>query len=494
MIDILDLNEVERIITDITSAQNLMRKRNEYISYEVGSGLLRKYVAAKIKDMYPVNYAAYTISEYSLVKKVVDKKARAYKEPPIRKLENESDTKAYTEVLKLNRFNDAMKDMDRIYNQHKYAGLYFEVDEEEQTVSYYPLRPYEFDIVKNDEGEVECLILSYPGAQVTQGTQDKIIAGDRANDDLNEIEYVFWTETNHLVVQCSSDSEGHKRVKVQEIEGNPNNENPYGKIPFAYLPFDFNEDYPSPSPLTSQCITLNALLSVYLTSSNMQVGTLVFKHPATQSLGKLAAGIHTALDLPQSGNVEDKPTTAEYISPNPDLAGHKEAITTYLTMILDEQGINSAQVLSGAEKFSSGLDRLLSQSDVQSIIEDNQDFYVRFEQECFDIINAMSGMPFKEQSLGIVFKKPKMLTSDKDNLDNIVLMLDNGMIEEWEKFVILDPNLSEDQAKEKLKRINESKSSALSDMVNINMGASNAPATGTLPGVKVPTNNLNGRA
>lgn len=459
MINILDMDEVARIINEVTSAKNLTRKRNEYINYEVESGLLRKYVAAKVKALYPVTHADYTISEYSLLKKVVDKKARAYKETPVRKLDSDSESVQYGDFLKKNRFNDAMKDMDRIYNQHKYGGMYVESDEEAGTVCFYPLRPYEFDVVKNDKGEVICLILSYPGTQVTSGEVNKIIAGDRADDNGGEVEYVLWTRDHHLVVSVSEKDKvsGQRNITVLENEGNPSNVNPYGVIPFAYLPYDFNEDYPSPSPLTNQTIEINGLLSVYLTSANMQVGQLVIKGPKEFLPAQVASGMMSSIILPQSPLPEDRPTEAAYIAPSPNMQGHKDAIMTYLTMVLDEQGINSAQGIDGIEKFSSGLDRLLSQADIQSIIEDNQDFYTRFEQHVFEIVNAIIGSEFKSKFLQITFKKPKILSSDTEKLANLKTMLELGLIEEWEKFITVDPNMTNEQAKEKLTRIKAEK-------------------------------------
>ncbi len=60
-----------------------------------------------------------------------------------------------------------------------------------------------------------------------------------------------------------------------------------------------------------------------------------------------------------------------------------------------------------------------------------------------------------------------MLTSDTELLANLATMIDLGLIEDYEKFIVVDPNLSVDQAKEKLKRINESKSSSLNNIVNV---------------------------
>lgn len=494
MINILDMNEVERIISEITSAKNLRRKRLEYVSYEVESGVLNKYVAAKIKAMYPESYANYTIAEYSLAHKVVNKKNRAYKEPPIRKLDNDSESQAYNDFLKDNRFNDCMKVVDRIYNQHRYGGVYIEKEELEQKACFYPLRPYEFDVVKNDKGEVICLILSYPGNTVTSGEANKIIAGDRSDDNGGEVEYILWTKENHLVISVTTNSETKNRsIVVKEIEGNPGNINPYGIIPFAYLPFDFNEDYPTASPLANMTVEFNALLSVYLTSANMQVGQLVISGPEDSLPANAVSGMMSVMVIPQSKNMEDKPTTAQYVSPSPDLAGHREAITTYMTMILDEQGISSGQKLGETESFTSGLDRMLSESGLQLIIEDNQDSYTRLEQHIFEIISLMFDGAFKSKFLQIVFKKPKMLSSDADKLANIEKMLELGLIEEWQKFIEVDPNMTEEQAKEKLTRINESKSNQLSTMVSMSVGANGIPPQDAAPSkVKAPT--INGKA
>ena len=48
-----------------------------------------------------------------------------------------------------------------------------------------------------------------------------------------------------------------------------------------------------------------------------------------------------------------------------------------------------------------------------------------------------------------------MLVSETDKLNNIQKMLELGLIEEWEKFMLIDPNLTEEEAKEKLARIKQ---------------------------------------
>lgn len=135
---------------------------------------------------------------------------------------------------------------------------------------------------------------------------------------------------------------------------------------------------------------------------------------------------------------------------------------TFMNMILDEQGISAGQVVTGSpDEYSSGFDRLLANADVQGIIEDNQEVYAKSENKAYEIIkkieDSYGNKSFKSESLQIIFKKPKMLVSDTEKLGNIKQMIELGLIEDYEKFMIVDPNLTDEQAKEKAKKIAKSK-------------------------------------
>jgi len=75
----------------------------------------------------------------------------------------------------------------------------------------------------------------------------------------------------------------------------------------------------------------------------------------------------------------------------------------------------------------------------------------------------------KEDELTIVYPKPKVMVSDKQTLDNIKLMLELEVIEEWEKFIKMDPNLSEQQAKDKLERIDARKKERAKEFLSGNI-------------------------
>lgn len=110
------------------------------------------------------------------------------------------------------------------------------------------------------------------------------------------------------------------------------------------------------------------------------------------------------------------------------------------------------------KEFASGFDRLLSEADTQEVIEENQMLYGPGpEQQVYLTIKAgedfLNRGTFKSESIKVKYAKPKVLVTDKETREVIKLDLEIGLIEEHEKFMRLDPNLTETEAKEKLEKI-----------------------------------------
>jgi hypothetical protein len=418
----------------------------------------------------------YTITDYSVLNKIVNKKAKAYKEAPIRKVVgDEAASEIYHNIVNEYGLNTAMRDLDVQYNQHKHGliACFMDREVEEDNTSklywkFYSLAPYEYDVVKDEDGEVQVVVLSYPDPSVSSGLTgdgyNSLIAENGNNDEVyRERFYSFWTEYQHVMIKVTGNKGSDKLlIEFQPIPGNDSGVNPYGKLPFVYVPMNFSKNYPTPSPLPMQTVELNALMSVYLTSANMQVGVLKITRPEKQKISISSHSLYTAIEAPQSSRPEDKPTDVNFISPTPNMTGHKEAITTYLATILDEHGISGSQVLTGGvESFSSGFDRLLSQSDVQGIIEDNQEVFSEVEHEIYEIVGAQlasQGMAvLPEDMLKVIYRKPKVMISDKEKLDNLKTMKELGLWPDYELIQMYDPNLSEEESKNKLLAIQQSK-------------------------------------
>jgi hypothetical protein len=460
--------ELRALLNRVNHPDNVKRKRDEYNSHQVYDGNLRYYVSDKLKEMYPKTWKMFQVSDYSILKKVVDKKSRAYKENPLRKLGTDEETRLYQDLVKKYSLNECMKGIDKLYNQHKYclAAVFYErspnaVNVIEEKFKFIPLAPYEFDIELSELGELEIVVLTYPDQQVqsdiyNENPDTTLIK----NDGIETQVHVIWTYNYHIIVNAWRKKGESWKYKIAPNEKNPNNLNPYGVLPFVYLPMDFSDKYPVPSALPFQTVELNAEMSTYYTSGMMQIGTLVVSYPSSQAIETVTQGLFTGMKMPQSENPDAPPTKAEYISPSPNMSGHRESIITHMSAILDEQGINSNQLVKPDESFQSGFDRLLASADVQDIIEDNQGFYGKVEQKIFKIVQAIyknfiKRDIFKTEEINVIYKKPKVLISDTEKLANIEKMDTLGVLLPWEKFMMIDPNLSEDDAKEKYERLEE---------------------------------------
>lgn len=465
---------VESIIKEIESTENLNRKKTAWASEQIRTGKLKPYVEARIKEMYPKTHSMYTVTDYSILNKVVNKKSKAYKEAPIRKITGgeKAPTEIYQTIAQKYNLNQAMKELDMQFNQHKHGMIAAFMDRQPGPVAtpnlffkFYSLAPYEYDVVKDDDGQVRVVVLSYPDKSVTVGAGDNynsiIAESGNADESSRTRTYAFWTDKEHLMVKVKG-NKGKDKITLEfsPAEGG-NGLNPYGILPFVYVPMDYDKNYPNPSPLPMQTVEFNALMSVYLTSANMQVGVLKISRPEKQKISIASHSLYTAIEAPQSSRPEDKPTDVSFISPTPNMAGHKEAIVTYLTSILDEQGISGSQVVNANEEFSSGFDRLLAQADVQTIIEENQELYTKVEEQLYKIVatqlagQGQGTLPL--EGFTIIYKKPKVMISDREKLENLKTMKELGLWPEYELVQMYDPNLSEDEAKEKLLNIQQSK-------------------------------------
>lgn len=434
---ILDTPAILSILKEANSDAEKSRRNKEYENHMIYEGQLHLFVEKKLENMYPRTWESYNVADYNLHKKVTDKKSKSYVKPPQRSLDQQTESDLYSEILEQNRFNDVMKTVDMYKNRHKYCAVgvirerFALVDGGyRDQYNFWALAPYEFNVHRDGNGEIDAWSLP-------------------VGKDGDMQVWTIWTKDSHVKIKTKD----FKDFVYVEIPGNPGNLNPFGIIPFIYVPMDCSGYYPYHSSLPRQTIELNANLSVYLTSGNMQIGQLVMKYPKNEPLEFVVSGLMTAMKLPQPTKEGAPGTDAEYISPNPNLEGHKESILTYMMMILDEHGMNSNQVTKSGEKFTSGFDRLIANADVQDIIEDNQDVYTRLENGVYQVIKAMNdrdgNYTFKSEKLSVKFARPKILTSDSEKLDNLKKKKELGLWEIWELIMDADPNLSEEEAKAK---------------------------------------------
>jgi len=488
-LDLTDKSIVQTIVSEIEKSEERERKADSFDAWQIYSGNQKPYVETELQRTRPKSWKVYTVSDVSVAKMVCDKRAKSYKEQPKRDIENND--------VKLDRLEDIYKQgdakrqlqfLDTTVNLHKYSLMWVNWREMEQKYQFMALQPYEFSVVRDkDTGELQAVILNYGNQDITAnaGTgdgYDDLIAESQADSAAQSKVYAMWSKENYVVIKVekqvlktASGEVVKKSVDFVQQESNPSMINPIGVIPFVFCSTETAIDYPTTNPLARQSVTYNALMSEALTAANIQgTGVSILKYPDHMSnkFKNMSTGLTQTVKLPQSTKDGDPPTDFDYRSPSPALQAQNEIYTAYLKQVLAEHGITSSTGVSGdASSFSSGLHMMLANADVQSIIEMNQELFQQVEKEMFEIIKAWERFNNKtvfqeDDALDVKFKKPRMMVSDKETLENIKMMLELDMIEEHEALMMYDPNLNEQTAKEKLDRIRNTRMSRLGGFLN----------------------------
>lgn len=475
-LDITNKSDIERIIEEIEGAQNKDRKAEAWKLFEVYEDNQRPYVKEELARIYPDTFDKFRIGDINIAGKILNKKSKAYKNTPKRTLKNDSETKTYNELLEESKADRAFKEFDKIFNAHKYAPLWVNYinpkgDAIDGSYMYQALAPYEYDLLRDPlTGEPLIFILHYPDTTITGGEDgvEQVITESQKDTAAESKVYSIWSKDHKVKVQSTTDAKGDStRVEVKLVEVINND---ISRLPIAFLSRDLAVDYPLPSQLANKAIDWNVGLSDLKTASSAQGhGQLVIEHPTGQAIEKPHLGKHTAILLPQSSKEKDSPTKAHYINANPDLAGQLDVLKFDLINIMDDEGIQAKSTLEGgADKFSSGFDRLLSEADVQDIIEDNQSLYADIEQEAYEIVKAyekaLNKNTYASDKLQVTYEKPKVMISDSETLANIEKREALGLSLPHEKHIIINPNLSEAEALKREEEIQTIKAERLKEM------------------------------
>jgi hypothetical protein len=494
-IDLLNREIVENIISSIEKRQEEKRKEYSFNSWQIYSGNQIEFVEKELKRVRPKSYDVYTVSNVSLAKMVVDKLARSYRRMPKRSVEEGIKNERLHEIYSQADAKTQLPYIDKIMNLHKHALMWVNWNDQYEHYQFMALQPHEYSLVRDkDTGRLQCVVLNYPDSSITKlagngdGVDDLISESQSDSSAVTKV-YAIWSEDQFIVVKVSYEKIKGKSQRDDDVKlsityirnpDNPSFQNKLGFLPFVYVSKEPSIDYPTPNPLPEQSVTYNVINSEGLTSANIQgTGQLVLKYPVRyeQKINNMTTGLTSAIKLPQSSDPDDARTEADYISPSPDLKGQMDYYLTYLRQVLAENGITSSQGIDGSfQSFSSGLERMIANADVQAIIEDNQIILADMEMEMFKLIVKWEQFLGKntfsdDDNLKIIFPKPKMQLSDGEALANLKTMLEMGLIEEWEKYQHIDPNLSDEEAMEKLERVRKQKEQ--SAMRVLNGGSSN---------------------
>lgn len=480
--ELLDIDFRKKIIEEIEGEENVARKRESYKRYEIYRDRIKKYILENLlleMDEETVNEMQSRIATVNMYKKMVQKKARVYKEAPVRKSLAKEDEyiKSLADLLNL---NTNMKKLNRYVEAFRNAAVYVKpyIDHMKDGKWSYMLdvlAPHQFDVIEDQDNPsmVRAVVLSHyhrdsvnynyddPQSRQKAGLASNFRDGDNRNQviadspaDEDKKEYVFWTKNYHFT--CNNKGE-----IVSDEKQNPTN--PIGMLPFEFFSKDQDGSFWSVGgeDIIEGSILINTLLTdIYFIAKIQGMG--LFYLFGKNVPKKLKIGPNRAITMEVEG--DDPTPQIGFASSNPPIESHMRMVEQYVAFLLstNDLGVNSIQGKLDANTASSGIQEIIQNSEPMTAIEDEQEQYRDKEPNILKIANqwqkvymdsetglssAYSDIGFSDMvDYDLDFEVPTHFSSESERLDSVKKKMDMQIINRVDAYIQENPDASREEA------------------------------------------------
>jgi len=495
---ILDQGFRAQVIAEIMAPENVARKREAKKRYDLYKDKTKKYVLENLKKegLFDETIAQMEnrASNISILKKVVDKRARAYVGGVTR--ETESETKdiqiaALTDYLD---YDSKMKKSDRFRDLYKNCAIYFVPENEEMEngklgLKMMVLSPWQYDAIEDatDREKARVIVLSDfsetanfihsprtesdaklhdgPIASSSDGI-DNVIADhhtDAGADDC--MTFTWWSDNYHFVTGESGAINGKMTPREDRA-------NPIEILPFTTIAEDQDGEFwaEGGEDLVEGSILVNTIITDMFYIARLQgYGQTVITGknlPAT-----LAIGPNNALIMEYDPAKEDPKPEFEIVSATPPIDQWLKSIEQYIALLLTTNNLSTSSVkmsLDG-QSFPSGIAMVIDMAEVSSDISDNREQFSDVEKRNIFIvtrwINYLNDQSFGTKAMSDIgtidpdipvttrFHELKATITEAEKLENLKKRKELGINEMVDLIMIDNPDMTPEQATKKLANI-----------------------------------------
>jgi hypothetical protein len=485
--DLLDEYFRAAVIKDILADENVNRRKEHLKRREIYKDLTSKWVMKQLanEELSEATLAMMKnrCANISICKKIVDKLARTYKGGVIRTVDDESANEIIGELVRLLNFDQKQKKIDKYLELHKNAMAFIVPEkskDDEYKLKMRALAPWQYDVIHDavDKEVPRVLILTDYTEQndfdVNKSDDIDNIIADSPDDagmhhsSSNGREFVWWSDNYHFTTN------EHGQIIPGKQEDDLRN--PIGMLPAVNYSEDQDGEFwaQGGEDLVDGSILVNLLITDMFSIANMQgYGMPVIT--GSNLKNNLKLGPNHALLLNYDKDEDAKPEI-QMMSANPPLDMWMRSIEQYVALLLSTNKLSPSSISTklDAAQFPSGIAMLVEMSEATDDIEDKQKMFKDNERKTFDIIkawhntyqgnltpefDALGKLP-EEMDVNIKFNDVKPITTEKEKLETIKVRQELGLNEKVELLMLDNPDLSPEEAAEKLLRIEEEKMKA----------------------------------
>jgi hypothetical protein len=442
MIDFNDLATRRRVIEDIKTNENKKRKYESYKQFECFMGRLRQFVTDYLLSQFTKQtvYTMPIIDSINISSRVVNKQASLYKTPPKRTFTNLDQDQQTT----INNWYLEYGVNSKLFKSNQFFKLQDQsflmlVPDREKNLKCRVVMPHMIDAIPSDvDPEIaDAYIISVHDKQWFNHGSDgrNEVTADQDDYKANVEKYLVWTKEINFLMNGRGEF-------LTEIFPNP-----IGELPFIDIAEgkDYEFFVRGGQALTDFAIQYCGALSDLAQVVKMQgwsVGWL--KGPASLMPEEIIVGPNKILKLTTDPNNPDATTEFGYSSPDADIQGAMSYLEMLISNFLTSRGLDSNIISSkgDAQKFSSGVEKLLSMIDAFEASKQDMDIYQKAERQFFELLkkwnNLLIQTPNKifdflipeDSELEVQYHQPQNIQTTKEKLETIQLRLELGLIDQ----------------------------------------------------------------
>lgn len=485
------LNQAFRasVIADIKSQANQARKREALKRQDCFRDNTIKWVLKSLNELglkkQTIDIMQNHASNISIVKKVVNKKARAYRAQVSRSTMDEAVTAQIMELAATMNINEQLKKADVtavLQNNALLMVLPEQTPEKKVCLRPAVLGPWQYDVIEDARNPERpaCVILSE--WKDINGTQtfnsDQIQAIDASAFTVGEATiahgphvtsmdqgcetFIWWTNSYHMTTDASGRIlDAHTPVGLV---------NPIGMIPAASI--NQNQDGAYWGKGGEDLVDGAVLINLMCTDMNAIMyaqgwGQLVISGPNIPT--EYSVGPHVALAL-ETREGQSAPDV-KILSNNPPIDSWLKVIEQYVAMLLSTNDISASTVSMklDAANFPSGVAMLIDKSEATGSIEDRRHAFAAAERRIWRVVSgwlrvygdataldhefAEIGQLPDDIDVSIRFQGEEQIITEKEKLDILKQRKEMGLITQLDLIKADNPHMTDEEAAAKLEQI-----------------------------------------